>query len=125
MKKIIVAVLVCGVMVLGLTGCNNKDSKLKENDNSQKSSYVIIDEVAEKQLSCDEEIERFYEDEFYAYYWSCIKNEHMIVKYENGTTKLVSEALKDGSITLSDLDKNNISYIKEPIREIVINDETN
>ena len=65
-----------------------------------------------KEFACAEALESFYEDENYTYYWSCIKNKYMIVKYENGFQETISDALKYGSITISDLDQNNISYIK-------------
>ncbi len=37
----------------------------------------------------------------------------MIVKYESGFEEPISEALKDKTITISDLDRYNISYYKE------------
>lgn len=93
---------------LVLVGCND----IKE-DTKTRTDFVIIDEVTEKQLTCDTALEEFYEDENYVYKWSCIKDNYMIVKYDDGLTKLVSEALKDGSIEITDLDKNNIGYYKE------------
>lgn len=63
-------------------------------------------------FACVEMLENFYEDDNYIYYWNCIKNEYIIVKYENGYEEKVSDALKYGTITIGDLDKYNISYIK-------------
>lgn len=37
----------------------------------------------------------------------------MIVKYENGYEETISNALKNNTIKISDLDDYNISYIKE------------
>ena len=37
----------------------------------------------------------------------------MIVKYESGYEETISNALKYGTIEISDLDKYNISYIKQ------------
>lgn len=115
MKNKLFLFLIMGALVLGVTGCNNNDLELdqKEKNESAKNSYVIVDEVIENQLSCDEQIEQFYEDNNYVYSWSCIKDSYIKVKYEDGSTKLVSEALKDGSIEMSELDKNNIKYLKE------------
>ena len=42
-----------------------------------------------------------------------MKNKYMIVKYESGYEETISDALKYKAITISDLDKYNISYIKE------------
>ena len=37
----------------------------------------------------------------------------MIVKYESGFEETISDALKYGTIKISDLDRFNIDYIKE------------
>lgn len=66
-----------------------------------------------KDFVCAEALESFYEDNNYTYYWSCIKNEYIIVEYENGYEEKVSNALKYGTITIKDLDNYNIDYIKE------------
>lgn len=65
-----------------------------------------------KDFTCAEALESFYEDEDYIYYWNCMKDKYMIVKYESGFEETISDALKYGTITLDDLDQNNISYIK-------------
>lgn len=65
-----------------------------------------------KDFSCDQALEKFYEDADYIYNWSCIKNNYMLVRYENGYEETISNALKSGTITIKDLDKSNISYIK-------------
>ena len=64
-------------------------------------------------FACAEALESFYEDEEYIYFWNCIKNKYMVVKYNSGYEELVSMALKNGAITISDLDRFNIEYIKE------------
>ena len=38
----------------------------------------------------------------------------MIVKYTDGTSETVKEALADGRITIDYIDKSGINYIKEP-----------
>jgi len=64
-------------------------------------------------FACDSALEQFYEDDMYKYSWSCIKNDYMVVKYESGFEETISDALKYGTITISDLDRYNIDYIKE------------
>jgi len=64
-------------------------------------------------FACDTALEKFYEDANYTYYWNCMKNEYMIVKYENEFEETISNALKYGTITINDLDRYNIDYIKE------------
>lgn len=74
----------------------------------------IVDATKDiKDFSCDTAIEDFYEDKSYIYSWDCIKNKYMIVRYESGYEETISNALKEGTITISDLDKSNISYIKK------------
>jgi len=65
-----------------------------------------------KDFACAEALEQFYEDEKYDYYYNCVKGKYIIVKYESGYEETVSNALKYGTITINDLDKYNISYIK-------------
>jgi len=66
-----------------------------------------------KDFACDEAVEEFYEDDMYKYSWSCIKNDYMVVKYASGYEETISDALKYGTITIDDLDRFNIDYIKE------------
>lgn len=65
-----------------------------------------------KDFACAYVLESFYEDDNYTYYWNCIKNEYVIVEYENRYKEKVSDALKYGTITIKDLDNYNIQYIK-------------
>lgn len=76
-------------------------------------NYILVDQTKnQKDFVCAEALESFYEDENYTYYWSCIKNNYMIVKYTDGSQELISEALKQKHIDIQVLDKFNISYIK-------------
>ena len=79
----------------------------------------IIDKTKNiKDFVCAEALEGFYEDENYQYYYSCIKGKYIVVKYENGYEEKVSDALKYGTITIFDLDKYNIDYIKYDKKEV-------
>ena len=74
----------------------------------------IVDTTKDiENFTCAEALEQFYEDENYRYYYSCIKNKYVIVKYENGYEETVANALKYGTINIEDLDTYNIKYIKE------------
>ena len=74
----------------------------------------IVDTTKDiENFTCAEALEQFYEDEKYRYYYSCIKNKYVIVKYENGYEETVANALKYGTINIEDLDTYNIKYIKE------------
>ena len=75
--------------------------------------YILVDETKEiKDFACAEALESFYEDDIYTYYWNCIKNKYMIVKYDDGSKELISEALKNNHINIQILDKFDINYIK-------------
>lgn len=83
----------------------------------------IIDKTKDmKDFACNEALESFYEDEDYIYFWNCIKNEYMIVIYENGYEETVKYALNNKSITIDDLDLYNIEYLKQ---EKNLDDENN
>lgn len=73
----------------------------------------IIDTTKDiKGFACAEALEEFYEDDNYQYYYSCIKGKYILVEYESGYRETVAEALKYGAITISDLDSDDINYIK-------------
>ena len=74
----------------------------------------IVDNTKDiKDFACAEALEEFYSDENYTYFWNCVKNEYMIVKYESGYEETISNALKYGTIDISDLDRYGISYIRD------------
>ena len=73
----------------------------------------IVDTTKDiKNFACAEALESFYEDDTYTYFWSCIKDKYMIIRYESGFEETVSNALKNGTIDISDLDRYDIDYIK-------------
>lgn len=78
--------------------------------------YKVIDIVDTtkdiKDFACAEALEEFYEDDDHIYYYNCIKSKYMIVRYESGYEETVSNALKNGTINISDLDIYGIDYIK-------------
>ena len=64
-------------------------------------------------FACAQAIDVFYEDSNYKYYYTCIKSNYIIVEYTNGTKENIKVALKNNHIKITDLDKYNISYLKE------------
>ena len=98
--------------------CDNgkKDTVIKgfsHSCNYMGENYRLVDKTKEiKDFTCAESLESFYEDENYTYYWSCMKNKYMIVKYDDGFEETISQALLKGHIEIQILDKFNISYIK-------------
>lgn len=79
----------------------------------------IIDTTKDKKdFACAEALEEFYRDEKYIYFHNCLKGKYVIVRYESGYEETVEQALKNKTITISDLDKHNIDYIKQEIELI-------
>lgn len=99
--------------------CTNgkKDTQLKGfsySCNYKGGNYTLIDKTKDiKDFMCAEALEEFYEDTNYTYYWDCMKNEYMIVKYDDGTEETISQALLKGHIEIQILDKFDISYYKD------------
>ena len=76
-------------------------------------NYTLVDKTKEvNDFACDSALESFYEDDNYTYYWSCIKNTLMVVRYSDGNEETISDALKSKHIEIGDLDKFEIDYIK-------------
>ena len=81
--------------------------------NYKGGQYRLVDETKKrKDFVCAEALESFYEDENYTYYWNCMKNEYMVVEYDDGTKELISDGLKNKHIDIQMLDKFDIDYIK-------------
>ena len=77
-------------------------------------NITIIDKSKEiKDFACDTALEKFYEDDKYVYSYPCIISDYIIVKYSDGTEETVKEALENNRIEIGDLDKFDISYIKQ------------
>lgn len=64
-------------------------------------------------FACAQAIDVFYEDSNYKYYYTCIRSNYIVVEYTNGTKENIKVALKNNRIKITDLDKYNISYLKE------------
>ncbi len=88
---------------------------IKNGINNEVSDNIleIVDETVTNNLTCDTALEKFYTDNDYTYYFSCIKSDYVIVKYEDGTTEKVVDAINNNKITIKELDKYNINYYKE------------
>ena len=85
----------------------------KNKINNQPFTHLkIIDKVKEENIACAEALEQFYEDKEFIYYFPCIKSKNVIVIYSNGYQETVATSLEYGDITIEDLERNNIEFIK-------------
>ncbi len=79
---------------------------------SEEEPFVIVDK---RGSDWSTSIDCFFEDEEYLYYFGLSPmHQYIIVEYADGTTQNIKEALADGNITIQDLDRFGIEYIKEP-----------
>ncbi len=132
MKKIYV--LLCLLLLLSaLAGCeqveesktdisNSDISEISEevspessdetSEVSKENAFIIVDNRGD---DWSDITDYFFQDDIYNYYfilWPM--HEYIIVEYADGTTQNVKEALEDGNITIEDLDRFGIGYMKEP-----------
>lgn len=104
MKKVIIILSVLGIIALILAiVLLNRNEYLKENK---------ID-VLDATYGCDNNLEKFYEDEKYIYYFPCTKSKSIYLKYPNDNKILVVDALEQDKITIDKLLKLDIEVIKE------------
>lgn len=73
----------------------------------------IGDKTKSSDMICADALEKIYEDESNKYYFSCIKNEYVIVYYKNGYSETIKEALNNKRIDISILDEYEVDYIKK------------
>lgn len=86
---------------------NNTSNDNIENDNVKK-----IEIIDRSDGTCNEEIEYFYEDSEYKYYFACVLSPYIFVVVD-GTEYNIKTALNDGIITIEDLYNNNFEPFKE------------
>ena len=90
-----------------MTDDNNTSDDNIENDNVKKIEIIDRSDGA-----CNEEIEYFYEDSEYKYYFACVLSPYIFVVVD-GTEYNIKTALNDGIITIEDLYNNNCEPFKE------------
>ncbi len=114
MKKLFFLILA----VLLLCGCTNTlpasedgtDCILRED----KINFSIVDRSLDNpDLAFAQALEPIFEDEENVYSLPCIKSDHIIVKYADGTEENVVSALSSGRISIKDLNRFDIGYITE------------
>ena len=86
----------------------------KKNYESTLEIKSIQDEsIGRTDLVFAQALEKFYEDDNFEYFYSCIKSSYVTVTYTNGTKETVKDALANGNITIQDVNKYGIKYYKE------------
>lgn len=72
-------------------------------------------EIIDATYACSSVPEKFYEDNEYAYYFTCSKSESMFVKFSNGNKMLIKKALEEKKVTIDELIKAGLNVYKEEI----------
>ena len=85
----------------------------QENSNITENAKQVVDIVLDGD-GFDAALDNFYEDDEYIYQFGCLMSDAITVYYSDGTTQNVKEALADGNIVITDLNKYNITYTKIP-----------
>ncbi len=85
-------------------------------DNLEQLTFIIEErfELGDVVLDLEEEI---YRDDEWIYKLSDSRSQYIIVVYSDGTEQGIKEALAEGKVSITDLDRFNIYYFKEPIEE--------
>ncbi len=90
--------------------------KSNKNTNKQITTYdrkvMDIKNTSKSDEVCADALEEFYQDDKYKYSFPCIMSSKIIVYFNDGTQEYVRDALNKKDITISDLDKYKIKYLK-------------
>ncbi len=76
-------------------------------------------EIIDATFSCGNSPEKFYEDSKYIYYFTCHKSDSIYVKYSNGNKELVTKALDEGHVTMSQLEKAGLKFLKDEKNKVI------
>ena len=122
MNKIIALVLAF-IFLFSLSGCGNTDTTNPITEQPIDNNYVdTIKEIKDITNNMNgmcfpdgfDIEEPFFEDESYIYIFGSPISQHVIVEYTDGSTENIKEALENGHIQITDLDKYSIHYASEP-----------
>lgn len=88
-----------------------------KNTNKQITTYdrkvMDIKNTSKSDEVCADALEEFYQDDKYKYSFPCMMSSKIIVYFNDGTQEYVRDALNKKDITINDLDKYKIKYLKE------------
>lgn len=85
----------------------------KNNESTLEIKSIQDESIGRTDLVFAQALEKFYEDDNFEYFYSCIKSSYVTVTYTNGTKETVKDALANGNITIKDVNQYGIKYYKE------------
>ena len=77
-------------------------------NNTMRNKVKIID----ASYMCQENLEKFYEDDKYIYSFPCVKSSMVFVELADGRKMLVVKALEDGLVTIDELINAGLDVVK-------------
>jgi len=89
--KNVLSLCFIGILCLVLVGCRNLNDEY----------FIIVDETE----ICATALEKFYEDDIYEYYFSCIKSQSVFIKFNDGRRYNLKEALENNIVSMKELEK--------------------
>lgn len=92
-RTIIIALSALGVIAIIISCILLKINKEQEN------KIKILDAT----YTCEQSLEKFYEDQKNIYYFTCVKSNSVYVKFPDGNKKLVVTALEEELVTIDEL----------------------
>jgi hypothetical protein len=96
---------------------SSKDSHLSTSENiSEQLTFVIENRMREIEAFPDE-VEEIYRDDEMVYWFPSIMSGVYVVVYSDGTEQGIKEALAEGKVSIADLDRFNIDYMKTPVEQ--------
>ena len=102
------ALVLALVFMFSFGGCEDTDTA-NEIEN-------IIDLTQSGDFYTGDLVEKFYSDDTYSYSFASVKSEYIIVNFMDGTEQNIRDALAEGKIKITDLDRFGIKYYKEPLK---------
>lgn len=106
---VILLIVIIGIFIF--IDNNKYSTNKKDNSNIDDNDYKIIN-TTEK---CVEEKEKIYEDNLYIYYLPCISSQNISLKYKDGKTILLTEAIEQKIVTIEELVNNGLKLEKEKV----------
>ena len=104
-KKLLIVILFSLTLIIFILGL----IFLNKNQEIVKNNIEILDAT----YQCNEVLEKFYEDNSYIYYFPCVKSSSTYVKFKDNTKLLVTDALKEGKVTIDELIKAGLEVHKK------------
>ncbi len=111
MMKRLIAFVLTVIIVFSFVGCDPTENTENEANALKEIESIVFNSNG---AGIPEAEEVFYEDATHYYLFDCMISEYVTVTYADGSTETVKDALTNGHIKITDLDKYRIGYKTDP-----------